>query len=83
MTVPYSYFLSQVQSSNVASVTARGRGHSGNAAPRDQVPGAEPTTATLFKTQPPRVPDDDLLGELLRNGAAVNAKRSKPGSRHG
>ena len=79
VTVPYSYFLSQVQSSNVASVTAQGTVIQGTLRHAIKYGAQNRTTATLFKTNRPAFADDHLLSELLRSGAVVNAKPVQTG----
>ncbi len=79
VTVPYSYFLSQVQSGEVASVTAQGTVIQGTLRHAIKYPAQNRTTTTLFKTNRPAFADDHLLSELLRSGAVVNAKPVQTG----
>jgi len=71
VTVPYSYFLGQVQDHNVAIVTAQGSTIDGTVRHWIIYNG---TRAGLFKTTRPAFADDHLLSELLAQGAVVNAK---------
>ena len=88
ITVPYSYFTQQIQTSNVASVTAQAStiqgtfrhaitypAHSGTTSS-----GQKSTTTTLFTTTRPAFADDNLLTALTNEGATVTAKPVSNGS---
>ena len=77
--VPYSVFVSQVQSGNVATVTAQGSAIQGTLRHSITYPAQHGTTSTDFKTTRPAFADDHLLTELLSRGAVVNAKPSATG----
>jgi len=79
VTVPYSYFLTQVESGNVVSVTAQGSVIQGTLRGAIKYPPQSQTASTLFKTNRPAFADDHLLTELLRTGAVVNAKPVQTG----
>jgi cell division protease FtsH len=80
VTVPYSYFTQQVQTGNVAIVTAQGPTIDGTFRHWVAYPAQNGTTAGLFKTTRPAFADDHLLSALLREGAVVNAKPPSSGS---
>jgi cell division protease FtsH len=79
VTVPYSYFLSQVNSGNVAGVTAQGSVIQGTLRHAIKYPAQSKSTSTLFKTNRPTFADDHLLTKLLHQGAVVNAKPIQTG----
>jgi len=74
VTVPYSYFVQQVHGSNVAAVTAQGADIQGTFRHSITYPAQHGTTTTLFDTNRPAFADDQLLSELLKEGAVVTAK---------
>jgi len=75
VTVPYSFFHTQLQQRNVASVNAKGSTIQGSFRHRVTYPaGRSGTTSANFSTQRPTFADDDLLSTLLREGAVVSAK---------
>ena len=74
VTVPYSYFVSQVDASNVVSVTAQGSTIQGTLRHSITYPAQNGTTTPYFKTERPAFADDHLLTALLNEGAVVNAK---------
>jgi len=74
VTVPYSYFVSQVDHSNVASITAQGSNIQGTLHHSITYPAQNGTTTPYFKTERPAFADDHLLTALLNEGAVVNAK---------
>jgi cell division protease FtsH len=88
VTVSYSYFLGQVQSGNVASVTAQGAKIQGTFRHAVSYPAqnttsstsAKPTTTPYFTTNRPTFASDNLLGQLLKEGAVVSAKPLQSGS---
>ncbi|MBV8220256.1 MAG: cell division protein FtsH, partial [Solirubrobacterales bacterium] len=77
VTVPYSYFLGQVQAHNVAIVTAQGSTIDGTVRHWITYNG---TRTGLFKTTRPAFADDHLLSQLLAHGAVVNAKQPSSSS---
>ena len=75
VSVPYSYFRSQVQAGNVSEVTSKGATIQGSFRRTVRYPaGAKGTVTHLFKTERPAFADDQLLALLLSKGAVVNAK---------
>jgi cell division protease FtsH len=80
VTVPYSYFTHQIQTGNVASVTAQGATIQGTWRQSVTYPAQNGKTATQFSTTRPAFADDHLLSALLREGAVVNAKSTQSGS---
>jgi cell division protease FtsH len=80
VTVPYSYFVSQIHQSNVASVTGQGWTIQGTFRHSVTYPAHNGTTSTLFATTRPTFADDNLLSELLGEGVVVNAKPISSGS---
>ncbi|MGO9954485.1 MAG: ATP-dependent zinc metalloprotease FtsH [Solirubrobacteraceae bacterium] len=80
VTVPYSYFVSQIEQRNVASVNAQGSTIQGTMRHSITYPGQNGTTSTLFVTNRPTFADDNLLNRLLRDGAVVSAKPVGNGS---
>ena len=68
ISVPYSVFVCQVQSGNVATVTAQGSAIQGTLRHAITYPAQHGTTSTDFKTTRPAFADDHLLTELLSNG---------------
>ena len=80
VTVPYSYFVSQIQDSNVASVTAQGSAIQGTFRHRITYPARNGTATAYFRTNRPAFADDHLLTSLLKEGAVVNAKPLASGS---
>jgi cell division protease FtsH len=80
VTVPYSYLVSQIHASNVASVTGQGSTIQGTLRHSVTYPARNGTTSTLFASTRPTFADDNLLGELLREGAVVSAKPISSGS---
>ena len=74
ITVPYSYFASQVQSGNVATVTAQGASIQGTLRHAVTYPVKNGTSATLFSTNRPTFADDHLLSQLMGRGVVVSAK---------
>jgi cell division protease FtsH len=80
VSVPYSYFVQQVHTSNVASVTGQGSALQGTFRHSVTYPAQNGTTSALFKTTRPAFADDHLLGALLAEGAVVNAKPVSTGS---
>jgi cell division protease FtsH len=79
VTVPYSYFVSQVQSGNVTAVTAQGAAIQGTLRHAVRYPAQNGTTATLFRTNRPTFADDHLLSRLLARGVVVSAKPTNTG----
>jgi cell division protease FtsH len=79
VTVPYSYFVSQVQSNNVATVTAQGSSIQGTLRHAVIYPAQRGTRATLFRTNRPAFADDHLLSQLLARGVVVTAKPTDTG----
>jgi cell division protease FtsH len=80
VTVPYSYFVSQVDHSNVASITAQGSTIQGTLRHSITYPAQNGTTTPYFKTERPAFADDHLLTALLNEGAVVNAKPTSSSS---
>ena len=80
VTVPYSYFVSQIDRSNVASVTAQGSTIQGTFRRSVTYPAQNGTTTPYFKTERPAFADDHLLTALLNEGAVVNAKPASSSS---
>jgi len=80
VTVPYSYLVSQIHASNVASVTGQGSTIQGTFRHSVTYPAQNGTTSTLFATTRPTFADDNLLNELLGEGAVVSAKPISSGS---
>ena len=80
VTVPYSYFVSQVDHSNVASITAHGSTIQGTLRHSITYPAHNGTTTPYFKTERPAFADDHLLTALLNEGAVVNAKAATSSS---
>ena len=74
VTVPYSYFVSQVDQSNVTSVTAQGATIQGTFRHSITYPAQNGTKTTLFKTERPTFANDNLLSRLESEGAVVSAK---------
>jgi cell division protease FtsH len=74
VTVPYSYFVSQVDHSNVASITAQGSTIQGTLRHSITYPAQNGTTTPYFTTERPAFADDHLLTALLNEGAVVSAK---------
>jgi cell division protease FtsH len=74
ISVPYSYFTSQLSASNIATVTAQGSTIEGTFRHSIKYPASNGTTTTRFKTNRPTFAKDDLLGNLLRERAVVSAK---------
>ena len=72
--VPYSYFVSQVDQSNVTSVTAQGSTIQGTFRHSITYPATNGTKTTLFRTERPTFADDNLLSRLESQGAVVTAK---------
>jgi cell division protease FtsH len=79
LTVPYSYFISQVQSGNVATVTAQGSSIQGTLRHAVTYPAQNGTSATLFRTNRPTFADDRLLTQLMSRGVVVSAKPTNTG----
>jgi cell division protease FtsH len=81
-TVPYTFFLTQVSSHNVGSVSATGDSIQG--AFRHQVaypPGATGAAPVLqFATQRPSFADDHLFQRLQASGVTVNAEPPSQGT---
>ncbi len=71
--VPYSpFFLQQVRSGHVASITSKGTAVQGTFTVRERYAGSKPTTR--FKTEIPAFANTDALSQLLqRKGVVVNA----------
>jgi hypothetical protein len=65
VTVPYSYFVSQIHASDVASVTGQESTIQGTFRHSVTYPAPNGTTSTLFATTRPTFADDHLLSELL------------------
>jgi cell division protease FtsH len=88
VTVPYSYFVQQINVGNVASVTAQGSAIQGTFRHAVTYPtqaatssnSAKPTTTPYFATNRPTFAYDNLLNQLLKEGAVVNAKPLQSGS---
>jgi cell division protease FtsH len=80
VTVPYSYFVSQIQDGNVASVTAQGSAIQGTFRHSITYPAQNGTRTAYFLTNRPAFADDHLLTSLLKEGAVVNAKPLQTGS---
>jgi cell division protease FtsH len=81
--VPFSpYFLTQVHSGNVKSISSKGDTIDGTFAAAVRYPTGEPTTSTrLFSTQVPSFWNDTALTALLQSkGVQVNAKNPNPGT---
>jgi cell division protease FtsH len=76
--VPFSpYFLAQVRSGQVKSISAKGATIQGSFATKLRYPPRDPkaTPTTLFVTQVPSFWNDNALSELLEsNGVQVNAQ---------
>src|SRR5215469_16615017 len=82
-TVPYTYFLGQLNANNVQTVTSTGNTIQGTF--RHQVtypPGsADARSVQQFSTERPTYADDNLFGKLRANGVTINANspnRSTP-----
>ena len=75
VTVPYSYFVSQIDRSNVASVTAQGSTIQGTFRHSITYPAQNGTATPYFKTERPAFANDNLLSRLEREGAVVSAKQ--------
>jgi len=80
VTVPYSYFVSQIDQGNVVSVTGQGSTIQGTLRHSVTYPAQNGTTTTLFKTERPTFADDHLLSRLLSEHAVVNATPVSSGS---
>ncbi len=82
VTVPYSYFTAQVQSLNVATVSAQGANIQGTFRHAVKYPESpqKTVTATEFSTVRPTFAQDNLLATLESHGAAVSAKPVSSGS---
>jgi cell division protease FtsH len=80
VTVPYSYLVSQIDESNVASVSTQGSSIQGTLRHSITYPAQNGTKTTLFKTERPVFAEDNLLGRLLSEGAVVSAKPVSSGS---
>jgi len=66
VTVPYSYFLHQVQAGNVVSVDGQGSAIQGTLRHKITYPaGSNGTTTTEFSTERPTFANDNLFSELL------------------
>ncbi len=78
--VPYSpYFLTQVESGHVASITSKGTAVQGTFKAARQYAGSKPTTR--FKTEIPVFADTNALSRLLqRKGVVVNAEPLQTGA---
>ena len=74
VTVPYSYFVSQIDQSNVTSVTAQGSTIQGTLRHSITYPANNGTKTYLFKTERPTFANDNLLNRLESEGAVVSAK---------
>jgi cell division protease FtsH len=80
VTVPYSYFVSQIDQRNVASVTTQGSTIQGTLRHWIIYPAQNGTRTPYFKTERPAFADDHVLTALLNEGAVVNAKPTGAGS---
>jgi cell division protease FtsH len=80
VTVPYSYFVQQMDARNVATVTAQGSDIQGTFRHSITYPAHNGTTTALFSTERPAFASDPLLSELLKEGAVVTAKPVSSGS---
>ena len=80
VTVPYSYLVSQIDQSNVTSVTAQGSTIQGTFRHSITYPAQNGTKTILFKTERPTFADDNLLSQLESQGAVVSAKPVSSGS---
>ena len=81
--VPFSpYFLTQVNSGNVKSISSKGDTIDGTFATAVRYPAGEQTTSTrLFSTQVPSFWNDTALTALLQSkGVQVNAQNPNPGT---
>src|SRR5579862_2705158 len=66
VTVPYSYFVRQIDAGNVASVTAQGSDIEGTFRHSVTYPAHGGTATALFSTERPAFADDPLLSTLLK-----------------
>lgn len=80
VTVPDSYFVSQVQARSVATVSAQGSAIQGTLRHSITYPAHNGTSSTLFAANRPTFADDHLLSQLLRKGAVVSARPTGSGS---
>ena len=75
VSVPYSYFVGQVQRGNVASVSAQDSAIQGTFRYKVTYPaGKNGVTTSAFSTRRPTFADDHLLTELLSQKVVVSAK---------
>jgi cell division protease FtsH len=77
VTVPYTFFRTQVVAGNVLDVTAQSDAIDGDFRRPMSFGGAKP--ATRFHTRRPSFAQDDLLGLLVAKHVSVDAKRPTPG----
>ena len=73
VTVPYTVFTAQVQAGNVAEVFARGDAIQGTLREPLPVPDQPGRSYQKFNTERPVFARDDLLAQLRRSGATVQA----------
>jgi cell division protease FtsH len=80
--VPFSpYFVHQVETGGVASISSKGDTIEGTFAHKVTYPAGSKTSTTLFKTQVPTFWSNDALTALLQAHAVeVNAKNPNPGT---
>jgi cell division protease FtsH len=71
--VPYTDFKTQVSNKNVAELFARGDTIEGALKKAAPVPGQSGRTYLQFTTERPTFANDDLLTELIEDGATVRA----------
>ncbi len=74
ITVPYTTFLSELDSGNVESIVASGEDIRGSFAEPVDDPVNPELTSTTFETRRPDFADDDLLARLIENEVVVNAE---------
>ena len=72
-TIAYTDFTAQVQKDNVAKVSSQGDTIQGTLKKAAPVPGNSEQTYTNFTTQRPVFANDNLYGELTKNGVTVQA----------
>ena len=74
VSVPYTYFRSEVEAGNVKDVSTRGDAIQGNFKAAVHYPDAKADARTKFETQRPSFGDDNLLPLLIEKKVEVNAK---------
>jgi cell division protease FtsH len=88
--VPYSYFRAEVEKHNIQSITATGETIEGRFRHAVRYPpggtgkgsegGSESAETALFKTERPAFASENVVGELIAQGAKVEAKPATSGT---